>query len=79
MPLPVEAADPKSRSNVALLRGAMALFAVSKIPDRITCKQLLATTAVSSSSDDWYGCVLTMRAFAASISEQHRLYERVGS
>jgi len=64
-----------------LLRGPLALFAVENIPARITRKQLLSATAVAQSSDDWSaktdGGVLTLRPFAAIMSENYRLYQQV--
>ena len=81
MPLRLEAIDDQNPNNVALMRGPLALFAVSPIPARITHKQLLAASAVAPSSSDW--CTqtdsgkLTLRPFAAIMSESYRLYNRV--
>ncbi|HZR64720.1 MAG TPA: beta-L-arabinofuranosidase domain-containing protein [Terriglobales bacterium] len=81
MPLRLEAIDDENKNNVALVRGPLALFAVDDVPGRITRKQLLSATAVSSSSDDWRtqtdGGLLTLRPFSAIMSEGYRLYNRV--
>jgi len=83
MPLRLEAVDDQNSNNVALIRGPHALFAVGEIPARITRKQLLAATAVASSSDDWVAQTdsagLTLRPFTAIMSEGYRLYNRVDS
>jgi len=83
MPLRLEAIDEQNKDNVALVRGPLALFAVGNIPQRITRAQLLAATAVASSSDDWKvdteKGAMTLRPFAAIMSEQYRLYNRVSA
>jgi uncharacterized protein len=83
MPLRLEAIDEQSKDNVALVRGPLALFAVGNVPQRITRKQLLEATAVASSSDDWKvetdGGTMTLRPFAAIMSEQYRLYNRLSA
>jgi DUF1680 family protein len=81
MPLRLEAVDDQNPNTVALLRGPLALFAVGDIPARITRKQLMAATVVAQSSDDWSAKtengMLTLRPFAAIMSENYRLYQRV--
>ena len=83
MPLRLQAVDRENANNVALVRGPVALFAVGKAPDRITRKQLLSATQVAASSDDWTvqtdSGVLTLRPFAAIMSEKYRLYNTVES
>ena len=73
--------DNENRNNVALVRGPLALFAVGEIPARITRQQLLAAAKVAQSSHDWStqtdSGVLTLRPFAAIMSESYRLYQRV--
>jgi hypothetical protein len=81
MPLRVEAVDDQSPNSVALLRGPLALFAVGDISARITRKQLLSATPLAQSSDDWStkteSGVLSLRPFAAIMSENYRLYQQV--
>jgi hypothetical protein len=81
MPLRLEAVDDQNPNNVALVRGPLALFAVDEIPARITRSQLLAAAPVTQSSHDWRvqtdNGVLTLRPFAAIMSEGYRLYQRV--
>ena len=81
MPLRLESIDDQNRNTVALVRGPLALFAVDEIPARITRQQLLAATKVAKSSHDWRAQtdsgVLTLRPFAAIMSEGYRLYQRV--
>lgn len=81
MPLRLEAVEPESPKDVALMKGPLALFAVGEIPSRITRQQLLAATPVASTSDDWTvktdNGALTMRPFMAIMSEKYRLYNRV--
>ena len=81
MPLRLEAIDEQNKDNVALVRGPLAMFAVGNVPHRITRTQLLAAAAVASSSDDWkvetVSGTMTLRPFAAIMSEQYRLYNRV--
>jgi DUF1680 family protein len=81
MPLTLEAVDGKNPNAVALLRGPIALFAVGKIPDRITRQELLAATALAQSSDDWMvktdAAVLTLRPFGSIMNEDYRLYQQV--
>jgi DUF1680 family protein len=83
MPLRLEAIDEQNKDNVALVRGPLALFAVGNIPRRITRPQLLAARAAASSSDDWKvdtdKGAMTLRPFAAIMSEQYRLYNRVNA
>jgi uncharacterized protein len=83
MPLRLEAIDEQNKDNVALVRGPLALFAVGNIPQRITRAQLLAATAVASSSYDWKvnteKGAMTLRPFAAIMSERYRLYNRVSA
>jgi hypothetical protein len=59
------------------------LFAVGNIPKRITRAQLLAARVAASSSDDWKvdtdKGAMTLRPFAAIMSEQYRLYNRVNA
>lgn len=79
-PLRVEAIDEQNPNNVALMHGPVALFAVGEIPSRISKKQLLAAVQFTQSSQDWavqtdHGA-LTMRPFAAIMSEGYRLYLR---
>src|SRR5215469_1648288 len=81
MPLRLEAVDDQNPNNVALMRGPLALFAVSPVPAPITRRQLLAASPVAASSDDWVTETdsgrLTLRPFAAIMSETYRLYNRV--
>jgi DUF1680 family protein len=81
MPLRLEAIDDQNQNNVALVRGPLALFAVGNIPPKITRKQLLSAAAVGQTSDDWAAQTdsgtLTLRPFAAIMSEEYRLYHRV--
>jgi uncharacterized protein len=81
MPLRLEPIDEQNRDNVALLYGPVALFAIGNIPERITRKNLLAASPVSSSSTDWStqtdNGALTFRPFSAIMSERYRLYNRV--
>ena len=83
MPLRLESIDEQNKDNVALVRGPLALFGVGNIPQRITRAQLLAATAVASSSDDWRVDTergsMTLRPFAVIMSEQYRLYNRVSA
>jgi len=81
MPLRLEAVDDQNPNTVALMRGPLALFAVGETPTRITRSQLLAAAPVTQSSHDWTtqtdSGVLTLRPFAAIMSEGYRLYQRV--
>jgi len=81
MPLRVEAIDDKNPRSVALVRGPLALFAVSEVPPGLTRAHLL--TASRSSSDDWTVRTasgdLTFRPFASIMDEHYRLYLRVES
>ena len=81
MPLALEPIDKKNPNTVALMRGPIALFAVGKLPDRITRQQLLAATALAQSSDDWSAKtdtgILTLRPFASIMNEDYRLYQQV--
>jgi uncharacterized protein len=84
MPLRLEAIDNENRNNVALLHGPIALFAVGEIPGKLSRKDLLSATAVSSSSStDWVvktaGGLLALRPFSSIMSEGYRLYNRVES
>src|SRR6266699_4530426 len=81
MPLRLEAIDDQNQNNVALVRGPLALFAAGNIPPKITRKHLLSAAAVGQTSDDWAAQTdngtLTLRPFAAIMSEEYRLYHRV--
>jgi DUF1680 family protein len=83
MPLRLEAIDNENPHNVALLHGPIALFAVGNISAKLSRKDLLSATAVSSSSTDWVvkteGGLLTLRPFSSIMSEGYRLYNRVES
>jgi uncharacterized protein len=83
MPLRLEPIDNENPNNVALLHGPIALFAVGEIPVKLTRKNLLLATAVSSSSTDWVvktgNGSLTLRPFSSIMSEGYRLYNRVES
>jgi hypothetical protein len=83
MPLRLEAIDNENRNNVALLHGPTALFAVDNISAKLSRKDLLSATAVSSSSSDWVvktdAGLLTLRPFSSIMSEEYRLYNRVES
>jgi len=83
MPLRLEAIDNENPNNVALLHGTIALFAVGEIPAKLSRKDLLSATALSSSSSDWVaktaGGMLTFRPFSSIMSEGYRLYNRVES
>jgi uncharacterized protein len=81
LPLRLEAVDQQTPNRVALMHGPVALFAVGKIPSTLSRKQLLSTTRVASSSDDWQVATdhesLTLRPFASIMSENYRLYQTV--
>jgi DUF1680 family protein len=81
MPLRLEPIDDQNSNHVALVRGPLAMFAVGAIPEKLTRKHLLSATAVAQSSDDWMAQtesgVLSLRPFAAIMSESYRLYHRV--
>ena len=81
MPLRLEAVEPESPRDIALMRGPLALFAIGDVSSRLTRQQLLAAVPVASNSDDWTvatdGGRLTMRPFLAIMSEKYRLYNRV--
>ena len=81
MPLRLEPIDDKNPNNVALVRGPLAMFAVSEVPQSITRAQLLS--ASRASSDDWAvrtgSGVLTFRPFASIMDEHYRLYLNVES
>src|SRR6185437_819098 len=83
MPLRLEPVDKENLSNVALVRGPLALFAVNDVPANITGKQLLAATKVAQSSHDWStqtdSGVLTLRPFMEIMSENYRLYIRTSA
>jgi DUF1680 family protein len=83
MPLRLESIDNENPNNVALLHGPIALFTVGEIPVKLTRKDLLSATAVSSSSSDWVvktgNGALTLRPFSSIMSEGYRLYNRVES
>ena len=83
MPLRLEAIDNENPNNVALLHGPTALFAVDNISAKLSRKDLLSATAVSSSSSDWVvktdAGLLTLRPFSSIMSEEYRLYNRVES
>jgi DUF1680 family protein len=79
MPFRLEAIDDKNPNNVALVRGPLALFAVSEVPPKLTRAQLLA--ASRASSDDWSvrtdKSAITFRPFASIMDEHYRLYMMV--
>ncbi len=81
VPLHLEAVDDQNPNNVALMRGPIALFAVGDIPTGITRAQLLAASRFSRSSEDWLVRTdagnLALRPFAAIMSENYRLYQRI--
>ncbi|HZQ19125.1 MAG TPA: beta-L-arabinofuranosidase domain-containing protein [Terriglobales bacterium] len=81
MPLWLEPIEKETPNNVALLHGPIALFAVGGVPSRLSRKDLLSATPLSSSSTDWVvktgNGVLTFRPFASIMSEEYRLYNRV--
>lgn len=83
MPLHLEAVDDQNPNNVALMRGPIALFSVSDIPAHMTRAKLLSASRFSQSSEDWLARTdtgnLTLRPFAAIMSEDYRLYQRVES
>jgi DUF1680 family protein len=83
MPLRLEAIDNENPNNVALLHGPIALFAVDSVSAKLSRKDLLSATAVSSSSSDRVvksdGGLLTLRPFSSIMSEEYRLYNRVES
>lgn len=80
MPFRLEAVDDQNHNNVALMRGPIALFAVSDVPSRITRDQLLSASRFGQ-SEDWLVRTdresLTLRPFASIMSENYRLYLRV--
>lgn len=81
MPLRLEEVDDQNRSNVALVRGPVALFAVGDIPGKLTRAQLLAAAPASRSSQDWVATSgrrsVTFRPFEAVGEEPYRLYHPV--
>src|SRR5215469_14428732 len=81
MPLRLEAVEPESPRDVALMRGPLALFAIGDVSSRLSRQQLLAAVPVTSNSDDWTVATdsgrLTMCPFLAIMSEKYRLYNRV--
>ncbi len=81
LPLRLEAVDNENANRVALMHGPIALFGVGEIPSRITRKELLTATRVSSSGSDWTvrteSGTLTLRPFASIMSENYRLYQTV--
>jgi len=81
MPLRLEAVEPESPNDVALIKGPLALFAVGDVPSRLTRQQLLGAAPVVSNSDDWRVETdrgrLIMRPFMAIMSEKYRLYHRI--
>lgn len=83
MPLRLEAIDNENPNNVALLHGPIALFAVDSVSAKLSRKDFLSATAVSSSSSDRVvksdGGLLTLRPFSSIMSEEYRLYNRVES
>jgi uncharacterized protein len=83
MPLRLESIDNENSNNVALLHGPIALFAVGEIPAKLSRKDLLSVTALSSSSSDWVvktaNGLLTFRPFSSIMSEGYRLYNPVES
>ncbi|MGH9514283.1 MAG: beta-L-arabinofuranosidase domain-containing protein [Terriglobales bacterium] len=83
MPLRLESIDNENPNNVALLHGPIALFAVDNILAKLSRKDLLSATALSSSSSDWLvktdSGLLTLRPFSSIMSEGYRLYNRVES
>jgi DUF1680 family protein len=81
LPLRLEAVDQQFPNRVALMHGPIALFAVGDIPSRITRNQLLAAARITPSGEDWLvrtdNGTLTLRPFAAIMSENYRLYQLV--
>ncbi len=79
MPLRLEPIDDKNPNHVALVRGPLAMFAVSAVPPTVPRAQMLAATRASS--DDWTvrtgSSIITFRPFASIMDERYRLYLRV--
>jgi uncharacterized protein len=81
MPLRLEAVDGQTPNTVALIRGPVALFALSEMPARVTRSQLLAAAPASRSPEDWVVTIdktrMLLRPFAAIRDGSYRLYHRV--
>jgi len=81
IPIKLESIDAKNPDTVALMRGPIALFAVGKLPDRITRQQLLGASSLAQSSTDWVvqgdAGKVTFRPFESIMNESYRLYHRV--
>jgi DUF1680 family protein len=81
MPLRLQAVDAQNPDIVALVRGAISLFAIGEVPAKISRSQLLAATSVAQGSQDWLvrsdTQKLTLRPFAAIGDETYRLYHKV--
>jgi len=81
MPLRLEAIDQQNPNTVALVRGPVALFAVGKIPPKLTRAQLLSAAPGSPTSEDWVASSdshkLICRPFAGVGDEVYRLYHKV--
>jgi len=78
MPSALEPVDPQHPNLQALVHGPLALFAVGAIPQKVSRKELLATTQVAAGSTDWQTKTaagnLTLRPFTAIADEHYRLY-----
>lgn len=83
MPLRLQAVDPENRGVVALVRGPVAMFAIGNLPANFSPAQLLAASAVGSSSEDLIVSAdtgkVTFRSFAAIKDEDYRLYQNLKS
>jgi uncharacterized protein len=83
MPLSLQAVDPENPQLVALRRGPAALFGTGNLPANVSRAQLLAASAASQSSADWFVKTdtgkVTFRPFAAIDDEPYRLYHETGA
>lgn len=79
MGMRLEALDPANPNTVALLRGPLVLFAITKSPPNVTRQQLL--NAKSVAVNKWQVCAadgrVTMLPFTAIDDEQYSTYLKV--
>jgi len=83
MPTMLEPVDPQHPTQMAVIHGPLALFAVGQIPDKLASRDLLAATQVSTGSTDWQAKTaagpLTLKPFTAINDEHYRLYLKLES
>ena len=74
--IPIDSAHP---DVVALVQGAVALFAVLPAPQKLAREALLSAQRRSAQSTDWlvstHGDPIVMRPFSAIATERYRLYQ----